>query len=61
VNTVLVTGASTGIGEATARRLKAAGWEVFAAARKDADLERLRGEGFTPPRTSSTSAACAAS
>jgi NAD(P)-dependent dehydrogenase (short-subunit alcohol dehydrogenase family) len=48
VNTVLVTGASTGIGEATARRLKAAGWEVFAAARKDADLERLRGEGFTP-------------
>jgi len=47
VNTVLVTGASTGIGEATARRLKAAGWEVFAAARKDADLERLRGEGFT--------------
>jgi NAD(P)-dependent dehydrogenase (short-subunit alcohol dehydrogenase family) len=48
VNTVLVTGASTGIGEATARRLKAAGWEVFAAARKDADLERLRGEGFSP-------------
>jgi NAD(P)-dependent dehydrogenase (short-subunit alcohol dehydrogenase family) len=48
VNTVLVTGASTGIGEATARRLKAAGWEVFAAARKDADLERLGGEGFTP-------------
>ncbi len=47
MNTVLVTGASTGIGEATARRLKAAGWEVFAAARKDADLERLRGEGFT--------------
>jgi NAD(P)-dependent dehydrogenase (short-subunit alcohol dehydrogenase family) len=48
VNTVLVTGASTGIGEATARRLKAAGWEVFAAARKDADLERLGGEGFSP-------------
>jgi NAD(P)-dependent dehydrogenase (short-subunit alcohol dehydrogenase family) len=44
---VLVTGASTGIGEATARRLKGAGWEVFAAARKDADLERLGGEGFT--------------
>jgi NAD(P)-dependent dehydrogenase (short-subunit alcohol dehydrogenase family) len=43
---VLVTGASTGIGEATARRLKGAGWEVFAAARKDADLERLGGEGF---------------
>lgn len=44
--TALVTGASTGIGEATARRLKAAGWDVFAAARKDADLERLRGEGM---------------
>jgi NAD(P)-dependent dehydrogenase (short-subunit alcohol dehydrogenase family) len=47
---VVVTGASTGIGEATAQRLKAAGWEVFAAARKDADLERLRGEGFSPLR-----------
>ena len=47
---VLVTGASTGIGEATARRLKRAGWNVFAAARKDEDLERLRGEGFTPVR-----------
>ena len=45
---VLVTGASTGIGEATARRLKGAGWDVYAAARKDADLERLGGEGFTP-------------
>ena len=50
MNAVLVTGASTGIGEATARRMKAAGWEVLAAARKDADLERLRGEGFTPVR-----------
>ena len=48
MKTVLVTGASTGIGEATARRLKAGGWEVFAAARKDADLERLRGDGLTP-------------
>jgi NAD(P)-dependent dehydrogenase (short-subunit alcohol dehydrogenase family) len=47
---VLVTGASTGIGEATARRLKRSGWEVFAAARKDADLERLGGEGFTAVR-----------
>ena len=45
---VLVTGASTGIGEATARRLKGAGWDVYAAARKDADVERLGGEGFTP-------------
>ena len=53
---VLVTGASTGIGEATARRLKRAGWEVFAAARKDADLERLRGEGLTPVKLDVTDA-----
>ena len=37
----LVTGASSGIGEATARHLAGLGWEVFAGARKDADLERL--------------------
>ncbi len=48
MSTVLVTGASTGIGAATARRMLAVGWEVFAGARKDADLERLREEGFTP-------------
>ena len=41
---VLVTGASTGIGAATAERLRRAGWDVIAAARKDADLERLRAE-----------------
>jgi NAD(P)-dependent dehydrogenase (short-subunit alcohol dehydrogenase family) len=48
VSAVLVTGASTGIGHATARRMHAYGWEVFAAARKDEDLERLRDEGMTP-------------
>src|SRR5688572_6662050 len=48
--TVLVTGASTGIGEAAARRLKAAGWEVLAGARKDADLDRLGEAGLTPVR-----------
>ena len=53
---VLVTGASTGIGEATARRMKAAGWDVFAAARKDEDLERLRGEGMTPLKLDVTDA-----
>jgi NAD(P)-dependent dehydrogenase (short-subunit alcohol dehydrogenase family) len=47
---VLVTGASTGIGEATALRMKQAGWEVYAAARKDADLERMRYAGLTPVR-----------
>ena len=45
---VLVTGCSTGIGAATARLLKASGWSVVPTARKPADLERLRQEGFTP-------------
>ncbi|MEO5901298.1 MAG: SDR family oxidoreductase [Ilumatobacteraceae bacterium] len=39
---VLITGASTGIGEATARRLDAMGWRVFAGVRRDEDGERLR-------------------
>jgi NAD(P)-dependent dehydrogenase (short-subunit alcohol dehydrogenase family) len=53
---VLVTGASTGIGEATALRMKRAGWDVFAGARKDADLERLRGEGLAPLKLDVTDA-----
>jgi NAD(P)-dependent dehydrogenase (short-subunit alcohol dehydrogenase family) len=40
--TALVTGASTGIGRATALRLDAAGWRVFAGVRREADAERLR-------------------
>ena len=43
---VLVTGASTGIGEATALRMKRAGWDVYAGARKDEDLVRLREAGL---------------
>jgi NAD(P)-dependent dehydrogenase (short-subunit alcohol dehydrogenase family) len=43
---VLVTGASTGIGEATAVRLKRGGWDVYAGARKAADLARLREAGL---------------
>lgn len=47
----LVTGASTGIGRATALRLDAAGWQVFAGVRKDEDAASLRaaaGERLEP-------------
>jgi len=40
----LVTGASTGIGRATALRLDAAGWRVFAGVRREADAESLRAD-----------------
>lgn len=49
--TVVITGASTGIGEACALRLDKAGWRVFAGVRKDADAQRLRkqcSERLTP-------------
>jgi len=39
---VLVTGSSTGIGEACAKLLAARGWEVFAGIRRSEDGERLR-------------------
>jgi NAD(P)-dependent dehydrogenase (short-subunit alcohol dehydrogenase family) len=43
--TVLVTGASTGIGEATALHLKELGFDAVAAVRKDQDAERLGSQG----------------
>ncbi|HWC48614.1 MAG TPA: SDR family oxidoreductase [Solirubrobacterales bacterium] len=44
MRTALVTGASTGIGRATARRLDGAGWKVFAGVRKEEDGDSLRNE-----------------
>lgn len=45
---VLVTGASSGIGEATARRLSRGGWRVLAGVRREEDAERLREQGLEP-------------
>jgi NAD(P)-dependent dehydrogenase (short-subunit alcohol dehydrogenase family) len=44
VPTALITGASTGIGRATALRLVAAGWTVFAGVRSRHDADRLASE-----------------
>ena len=46
--TVLVTGCSSGIGLATAKLLRDKGWQVAPTARKPADLDMLRAEGFDP-------------
>ena len=46
--TVLVTGCSSGIGLATAKRLRDNGWQVAPTARKAEDLDMLRAEGFEP-------------
>jgi NAD(P)-dependent dehydrogenase (short-subunit alcohol dehydrogenase family) len=44
---VVITGASTGIGEATALQLQKAGFRVFAGVRKPEDGDRLRAAGVT--------------
>ncbi|MGE5282093.1 MAG: SDR family oxidoreductase [Chloroflexota bacterium] len=45
MKSVLVTGASTGIGYAAALRLDSDGWKVFAGVRREADSEALRKAG----------------
>ncbi len=45
MRTALVTGASSGIGRATVRRLDGAGWRVFAGVRKEEDAAALAAEG----------------
>lgn len=44
--TIIVTGASSGIGAYCARALKAEGWRVFATARKPEDIAALEGDGI---------------
>ncbi len=43
---ILITGCSTGIGLCCALALKEEGWQVFATARKDEDLENLGNQGL---------------
>jgi NAD(P)-dependent dehydrogenase (short-subunit alcohol dehydrogenase family) len=45
VRSVLVTGASTGIGRAAALRLDTSGWQVFAGVRREEDAASLREAG----------------
>jgi NAD(P)-dependent dehydrogenase (short-subunit alcohol dehydrogenase family) len=54
--TVLVTGASTGIGEATVLHLRELGFDPIAAVRKDEVAERLEGQGLRTTRIDVTDA-----
>jgi len=43
---VLITGASSGIGRASVLQMSAAGWQVFATLRKPQEIEKLRAEAI---------------
>lgn len=47
-NTVVITGASSGIGRACVSPMSSAGWLVFATVRKASDRDRLRSEDVYP-------------
>jgi NAD(P)-dependent dehydrogenase (short-subunit alcohol dehydrogenase family) len=44
----VITGASTGIGAATARELARRGFHVLAGVRRDRDADAIRGPGIEP-------------
>ncbi|KAE9536224.1 SDR family NAD(P)-dependent oxidoreductase [Ursidibacter arcticus] len=46
MQTILITGCSSGIGYATAHYLKEKGWRVIASCRQAEDVQRLQFEGF---------------
>jgi NAD(P)-dependent dehydrogenase (short-subunit alcohol dehydrogenase family) len=52
----MVTGGSTGIGEATSLHLRDLGFSVLAGVRRDEDAHRLRDQGLTPVRLDVTAA-----
>ena len=54
---VLVTGASSGIGLASTLRLAASGWRVFGGVRSEEDAERIRAHGLDPVHLDVTDAA----
>ena len=47
-DSVLITGCSSGLGEELAIVLRDRGWQVYASARRESDLTRLREQGLHP-------------
>ena len=61
LRTIIVTGASSGIGAYCARALRTEGWRVFATARKPEDIAALEADGieaFYPAHTRDQTAFC---